>query len=394
MALETGDFLDDLVQTNPVKATDPVTEGADHLQLLKKVLQQTFPNLDAAMTLTPAQLNNAAIKNAVQTISGAWTFSDIVTVTDTTESTSPTTGSIHTAGGLGVAKRLHVGGTFTSRGIDDNATVEVLQLTDSVVDVHNSLVVGGVLSVDDTTDSTSGITGSIHTDGGLGVAKNIFLGGRLIVTGSFSAPSAGQGVIAAASVLGLELAGSGSTHDITLLNKNSFGVIQVPTGTKHVEFAGKIIGNDTTDSTSTLTGAIQTDGGLGVVKNVVVGGKMIIGDTSFADNDSLLQLTTSNSGVTTLSGNADDMLIESSGNTGLTIATGTTSLASIAFGHSGDPDIVRIEIQHAADANDSTISFRTNNITRVQISGNGGLATGNIVTTGAISATGDITAFA
>ena len=37
----------------------------------------------------------------------------------------------------------------------------------------------GVLSVDDATDSTSGTTGSVHTDGGLGVAKNVYLGEEL-----------------------------------------------------------------------------------------------------------------------------------------------------------------------------------------------------------------------
>ena len=74
MGLETGEFIDDLIETNPITATDPVSEGSDHIRLLKKVLLQSFPGVDEAVTLTTDELNDAALKSAVQIITGDWDF--------------------------------------------------------------------------------------------------------------------------------------------------------------------------------------------------------------------------------------------------------------------------------------------------------------------------------
>mgnify|MGYP005994276091 CR=1 FL=1 len=48
MALESGTFLDDLVQTNPT-ASDNVSAGDNHLRLIKLVLKNSFPSVDAAV---------------------------------------------------------------------------------------------------------------------------------------------------------------------------------------------------------------------------------------------------------------------------------------------------------------------------------------------------------
>ncbi len=56
MPLETGEFISDLVVTNPL-GTDPKSQGDDHLRLLKKTVQQTFPDFDRLVRLTAEQMN-------------------------------------------------------------------------------------------------------------------------------------------------------------------------------------------------------------------------------------------------------------------------------------------------------------------------------------------------
>ena len=48
MGLETGTYLNDLVVTNPVGASDLKQYGDDHLRLVKTVLKNTFPNMTGA----------------------------------------------------------------------------------------------------------------------------------------------------------------------------------------------------------------------------------------------------------------------------------------------------------------------------------------------------------
>lgn len=57
MGLETGTYIDDLVATNPVGASDQKAQGDDHLRLIKSTILNTFPNITAAMTATHTELN-------------------------------------------------------------------------------------------------------------------------------------------------------------------------------------------------------------------------------------------------------------------------------------------------------------------------------------------------
>jgi len=76
MGLETATYISQLVDTNPT-ASDPVSQGDDHLRLVKSVLQSQFTTLGAAaVTTTAAELNLLDGKTAVGDASGPASSTD------------------------------------------------------------------------------------------------------------------------------------------------------------------------------------------------------------------------------------------------------------------------------------------------------------------------------
>lgn len=89
---------------------------------------------------------------------GPAAFGGAVTISDLTQSTSPSTGALKVAGGVGVGRNLSVGG----KG--------------SFVD---SLNVAGVTNVTNVTQSSNVANGALVVAGGAGIAKNLVIGGAL-----------------------------------------------------------------------------------------------------------------------------------------------------------------------------------------------------------------------
>ena len=149
-------------------------------------------------------------------------FSKTINLTDSTQSTSTTTGSLIVSGGVGIAKSVFIGGNLTVSGTFNGGAVEfgnikiaqttantidtlsgnlVLDSTGGLVDINdnvdisgtldvdgnvvfgaaslNTTTVSGTLEVQSTVNSTSKTTGGATFAGGVGINNDLHVGGDI-----------------------------------------------------------------------------------------------------------------------------------------------------------------------------------------------------------------------
>lgn len=110
---------------------------------------------DGAAWTNNGNFTVTAAGNAVA--AGTLEVTGVVTLNDTTTSTTKDTGALIVDGGVGIEENLNVGG---------------------------DAIVTGTLTVSDTTGSTSKDTGAVIIEGGVGIEENVYAGGNIDVTGT------------------------------------------------------------------------------------------------------------------------------------------------------------------------------------------------------------------
>lgn len=192
MSIETATYIASLVATNP-PTTDPLAQADDHLRLIKAVLLATFPNLNAAVTAAPADLNNGFVpiggiikwSGSIASIPANWQICDGTNGTpDLRNRFVVGAGSTYAVGGVGGATsgaftsssdgaHTHTDGSAGDHSHTDVTSVHVLDISE--IPSHQHLggltflqTSGGSLALQTGAGANIGYTAEEARGGGLG----------------------------------------------------------------------------------------------------------------------------------------------------------------------------------------------------------------------------------
>ena len=254
--------------------------------------------------------------------------SNFIKTNATTNSTSNTTGAITTAGGMGIGASAVVGGDLTVFGdadIGGTTDLDVLDI-DGAVQIDGTVTVGtatgsnyegytqnffgatsgsylrwssarsalpltslilagsAVLSIDTTTDSSNTTTGSMHTDGGMGIVKKLYVGTDLDVDGTSNLDAVDiDGAVQIDATVSVGVDGTGYDVKFFGATSSAFMLWDASADDLILSGAAALSIDTTTDSSSTTTGSFHTDGGAGIAKKLYVGTDLDVNGTTNLD---------------------------------------------------------------------------------------------------------------
>lgn len=317
--------------------------------------------------------------------------SNVFNITATIDSSSPSTGSFTSLGGVGIAKSLYVGtgitvpnasggNLLTLASTDTSARSTIYFQTDitnwemgtrgSTAQYPNSfylyngsfkLIINptGDTTLFSGTDATSTTSGALQVAGGIScqkqlwVASNANIGSTARVTGS-SPPSSGSG---------LELAFASSTSNIYSYNRSTLTYLDLNLNDKVLisGSSGNVTISSTTDATSRTTGALQVAGGISCQQQLWAG--RINSDY----NGSNFSMTNgSNSGLIELAASPNILRVVNGyalnvGALGVTCASASIQAPRFALDFQASPSDLKICLYGGTASGSAVYGFGANN---------------------------------
>ena len=202
---------------------------------------------------------------------GAPVFQNTLTLTSLTDSNSPTTGAFQVAGGAGIGKNL---------------------------------TVAGVTSITNTTNSSNTSSGALIVTGGASVGGDLYVGGVInaVIVGSITTATNIYGGVAGEIVYQISPGITGFS------NVGNVGDVFVSGGTGAPQFQNTLTLASTVNASTVTSGAFQVAGGVGIAKDLYVGGTVYQHGYSVLDTNNI-----PNYAVTTLTAGTDTAVSQTQG---------------------------------------------------------------------------------
>jgi hypothetical protein len=179
--------------------------------------------------------------------------------------------------------------------------------------VKNGLLVASTATIQSTVNATSTATGALQVVGGVGIGRNLYVGGTIY--GTFI----GTGTITTATNLAGGSAGQipyqTAAGQTSFISTGTAGNVLVSNGTGAPTYNNTLTLTGTTTSISTTTGALQVAGGVGIGGNLYVGGEIVAQKLT-------IELTT----VTTTLVTTDDVIKTTNNTNATSTATGALQI--------------------------------------------------------------------
>lgn len=172
--------------------------------------------------------------------------------------------------------------TTTSGNVRINAPAgEVVQLqvanTDVAVISGTNVTISTQAFVTNTTQASSVGTAAVVLSGGLGVAKNAYVGGNVFVTSTVESTNIGSGALIVSGGAGINS------------NLNIGGNVNV---TNNAVMSSNLTVNGATESTNIGSGSLIIAGGVGISKNINVGGNLSVTNATTLNGNVNVQIAT------------------------------------------------------------------------------------------------------
>ena len=265
-----------------------------------RVVSMTNMNVEGELYIEGDIYGNQTTQNVFNTTAttvnafGASTYTSFGNAAGTTRfnsnqgSDAYNTGAVVIGGGLGVGENVNIAGDLNVDGQDITTNNQNFNLlVDNIQNLNAFNSATGILfgsltgktTIQSTADSTSAASGSLVVDGGVGIAKNLYVDGVLNAANTTESTSTTTGSIVTDGGVGitksLNVGGTVNVADTTESTDSTTGAVIFEGGLavkKQLNVAGTTTKFESTEeSSNTITGAVVVAGGIGVGRDIYLG---------------------------------------------------------------------------------------------------------------------------